>query len=219
MYLSASSIRLLSSSILLLFPAYAQFLIESLSFGHQDKLSGNGRTIPGWQISGEGHTPPLLSDRVILTPPAPGRLRGALWTEASINYPEWQLDFEFRASGPERGGGNLQVWFTKEHLPDSGLASVYTVGPFDGLVLVLDQYGGTGGMIRGFLNDGSVQFKTHHNLDGLAFGHCDYAYRNLGRPSRFRVKQGHDGLEVIVDDKTCFKSSQVSHEVEPRSRS
>ena len=66
-----------------------------------------------------------------------------------------------------------------------------------------------GGSIRGFLNDGSVDYKNHHHLEELAFGHCDYSYRNLGRPSRIHLLQDSNGFEVIVDDNRCFRSDQV----------
>lgn len=52
------------------------------------------------------------------------------------------MDFQFRASGPERGGGNLQIWYTKDGRSNIDLASIYTVGKFDGLSLVVDTYGG-----------------------------------------------------------------------------
>ena len=203
----------LASPILLLLnhqAVHAQFVMEALSFGHQANLSPNGRTIPGWQIASEAHTPQILSDRMTLTPPAPGHARGALWTDQTINSPEWTVDMEFRASGPERASGNLQIWLTRDTAPASGLKSVYTVEAFEGLALVLDQYAGSGGALRGFLNDGSVNFRNHHNVDSLAFGHCDFAYRNLGRMSRLRVRLGGDGLEVTVDERPCFKSNLVS---------
>lgn len=189
--------------------AYAQFVVESLSFGHLSNLSPNGRDIPGWKVTGEGHEPQLLSDRVLLTPPAPGNRRGALWTESTLDYPEWKVDLEFRATGPERGSGNLQIWFTKDTQPASGLSSIYTVDRFDGLALVVDQYGGSGGALRGFLSDGSMSYKSHHNVDGLSFGHCAFPYRNRGAMSKLTFAQKNDGFEVLVDEQTCFKSDQV----------
>lgn len=186
----------------------AQHTVDSLSFGHTTPFSSTGSTLPGWTLSGTAdHVPKILSDRIVLTPPAPGNKRGALWSDHTLTYPEWIVDVEFRASGPERGSGNLQIWLTKEKLPTA--ASVYTVERFDGLVVELDQYAGSAGAVRGFLNDGSVSFKGHHNVDGLSFGHCDYAYRNLGRMSRLRVKQAYDGFEVLMDDRSCFKTNQV----------
>ena len=67
-----------------------------------------------------------------------------------------------------------------------------------------------GGSIRGFLNDGSTDYKNHHHIDALSFGHCDYSYRNLGRPSRIQLKQDAVGFEVSVDDQRCFRSDEAS---------
>lgn len=55
---------------------------------------------------------------------------------------EWTAEFEFRATGPERGGGNLQIWYTREGQANVGTSSVYTIGKFDGLALTVDMYGG-----------------------------------------------------------------------------
>lgn len=191
----------------------AQLVIDSLSFGHQQSISPDGHAIPGWHVAGEQNgqpqSPQILSDRVVLTPPAPGHARGALWTDQPIQYPEWSVDMSFRASGPDRASGNLQIWFTKDTAPAAGLRSIYTVESFDGMALVLDQYAGSGGAVRGFLNDGNVNHKNHHNVDGLAFGHCDFSYRNLGRMSKLNMRQGGDGLEVTVDGRTCFRSNMV----------
>lgn len=190
--------------------AQAQFLIENLSFGKSTPISSNGKDILGWHVASEGHTPQILSDRITLTPPAPGYARGAVWSENAVNYAEWTVNMDFRASGPERASGNLQIWFTRDQSPSVGLKSAYTVDTFDGLVLVLDQYAGSGGALRGFLNDGTVNFRNHHNVDSLAFGHCDFVYRNLGRMSKLRMTQAADGLEVTVDDRPCFKSNLVN---------
>lgn len=72
-----------------------------------------------------------------------GRLRSERWLIRNSNTkPEWKVDFEFRASGPERGGGNLQIWYTKDGRATVDTSSIYTVGKFDGLSLVVDTYGG-----------------------------------------------------------------------------
>lgn len=67
-----------------------------------------------------------------------------------------------------------------------------------------------GGSIRGFLNDGSIAYNQHTNVDSLAFGHCDYPYRNLGRPSVVEIKQSGAIFEVIVDQKLCFQTPKVA---------
>lgn len=88
--------------------------------------------------------------------------------------------------------------------------SIYNVETFDGLVLVIDQYGGTGGKIRGFLNDGTKNFRTQSNPESLAFGQCDYKYRNLGVPSKLKLmSQEGGGLLVQIDGKNCIATQSV----------
>jgi mannose-binding lectin 1 len=64
-------------------------------------------------------------------------------------------------------------------------------------------------MVRGFLNDGKIDYKSHHAVDSLAFGHCAYAYRNLGRLSQIRISQDHHNFKVEIDGHTCFESDKV----------
>jgi mannose-binding lectin 1 len=198
-----SLISLFSASLLL-----AQDLVKDTSFGYGNAISSNSFSIPGWQILGEGHTPQLLSDKVIVTPPFGGNKRGALWAEYKNHLPQWEVDLEFRAGGSDRAGGSLQLWYGSDGEKTIGVSSLYSVGRFDGLVLVLDAHNGRQS-IRGFLNDGSTDYRSHPNVDSLAFGHCDYAYRNLGRPSKLSLKSTTGGLEVRIDDKVCFRSDKI----------
>lgn len=55
---------------------------------------------------------------------------------------EWISEFQFRASGEERGSGNLQLWYVKDGESSVGASSIYTVGQFDGFVLTVDTHGG-----------------------------------------------------------------------------
>ncbi|PLB51241.1 lectin family integral membrane protein [Aspergillus steynii IBT 23096] len=190
--------------------ATAQSLIESSSFGWGQTISPSRDSIPGWQVGGEGHTPQILSNKMILTPPYPGNTRGFAWAQTPVSQQEWEAEFQFRASGIERGGGNLQLWYAKDGQSKIGTSSIYTVGQFDGLALVIDTHGGRGGSVRGFLNDGTTDYKSHKSVDSLAFGHCDYPYRNLGRPSVLRVKHTSSVLQVTVDDKLCFTTNKVA---------
>ncbi|KAM3413782.1 hypothetical protein BST61_g10466 [Cercospora zeina] len=182
--------------------------IESLSFGHKGDFTP-GDTISGWHAASVNHDLHVTRDRVILTPPWPGQTKGAIWSDQSIGpVNDWTAQLEFRASGQDIGSGNLQLWYT--HGSDALHAdSVYNAGKFDGLVIVVDQYGGSGGKIRGFLNDGSVDYRSSSSLESLAFGHCDYSYRNLGRPSKLKITST-GGLTVTIDDKTCFSSDMIS---------
>ena len=70
---------------------------------------------------------------------------GIQYTDApiiSVAQSEWSVEFEFRATGPERGSGNIQLWYTKDGPTGHPTSSIYTVGHFDGVVLVIDSYGG-----------------------------------------------------------------------------
>ena len=60
----------------------------------------------------------------------------------SVIQSDWTAQLEFRATGPERGGGNLQLWYAKDGPSNFATSSIYTVGSFDGVVLVIDPYGG-----------------------------------------------------------------------------
>ena len=59
------------------------------------------------------------------------------------------------------------------------------------------------------MNDGTLDYKNYHSVDSLAFGHCDYSYRNLGRPTKLQIKQEGDVFEIIVDNKLCFSTDKV----------
>ncbi|KAM0705345.1 hypothetical protein Q7P35_008135 [Cladosporium inversicolor] len=193
-------------SLLLASSASAQ-IIDNISFGQNERISPNGRGLPGWSVLSENNQPQLLSDRIILTPPVPAGTRGALWADNAVTTRDWTVDFEFRTNGQDQGSGNLQLWLTKEK-KQVETNSIYTVEKFDGLAIVIDQYGGRGGSIRGFLNDGSQNFKSHASVEALAFGHCDYSYRNLGRTSKLRVTS-QNGLTVSIDDRVCFSSNKI----------
>ncbi|TFA97953.1 Protein EMP47 [Trichoderma ghanense] len=191
--------------------AEAQFLISELSFGYAGRISpaDNPGHIPNFVISGQPSMPEILSSKVILTPVAPGNARGAIWSEQPLIHSNWIVDVDFRASGPDRAGGNLNIWLARDG-KNLGTKSVYNAGRFEGLVLVIDSHGGQGGMLRGFLNDGSTDYSQHHNVDKLAFGHCQYSYRNLGRPSQVKMRQTATSFRVQIDGKTCFETSRVS---------
>lgn len=59
------------------------------------------------------------------------------------------------------------------------------------------------------MNDGTLDYKNYHSVDSLAFGHCDYSYRNLGRPTKLQIKQEGNTFEIIVDNKLCFSTDKV----------
>lgn len=182
--------------------------VDDFSFGHKGSISPNSFAIPGFSILGEEYVPQLLSDKVILTPPYGGNKKGAIWTENKNTISDWQVDLDFRVGVTDSGSGSLQFWYAASGKDSVSTNSIYSVGRFDGLAVVIDTVGGKQ-KIRGFLNDNSVEYKNHQNIESLAFGHCDYTYRNLGTPSHLRVKSTSSGLEITIDDKPCFSTDSV----------
>ncbi|OAA68128.1 lectin family integral membrane [Niveomyces insectorum RCEF 264] len=193
--------------------AHAQYIINELSFGYGGRIAPeHSRNIPHFHLLGSPYQPEILSNKLVLTPaaPAPGNQRGGAWATMSLDHPHWVADVDFRVSGPERGGGNLNIWLVKDGLHDIGMSSVYTAGRFEGLVLVLDVSGSQStGSLRGYLNDGIKEFRSLTGIDSLAFGHCDFSYRNLGRPSQIKIQQTNRSFRVDIDGNFCFASDDV----------
>ena len=189
---------------------FAYTSIPSLSFGQKSPLADKSGNVPHFTVLGEDYAPRLMSDRVILTPPSPGNKRGAIWAAERVTATDWTVDLEFRVNGPEKAGGNLQLWYVADGSAGVTTSSIYTVGKFDGLVVVVDNHRGSAGTIRGFLNDGTKSYHNNPVVDRLVFGHCNYSYRNLGRPSKLTLTSSLDkGLEVHIDDRKCFGSEGI----------
>ncbi|KAH9875529.1 hypothetical protein J1614_004265 [Plenodomus biglobosus] len=213
MYLSSQSLRTIAWSTLAISTTHAQYVIDTLSFGQKSGayISPDLQTIPHFVVQGSGdYVPQILSDRAILTPPYPGNTRGSIWAQKPLHLSgDWTAEVHFRATGMERGAGNLQIWYVKESQAHETPTSLYTAPKFDGLVLVIDQYEGRGGSVRGFLNDGAIDIKSHPDPDTLAFGKCDYAYRNRGELTPLKLHHADGFLEVLVDGASCFKTDKV----------
>lgn len=96
-----------------------------------------------FRLVGNPDKPQVLSNKVILTPPVLSNQRGAFWGEKELQDTEWTADIDFRVTGPERGSGNLQIWYAARGVEDIKTSSIYTAGKFDGLALVIDQYSGS----------------------------------------------------------------------------
>ncbi|TQN69141.1 Protein EMP47 [Colletotrichum shisoi] len=203
--LSSTLAFLLSASL-----TQAQYLINELSFGYTGSISpNNDGHVPNFVLQGQPNQPEILSNKIILTPVAPGNQRGSIWSTRKVTHSTFIADIDFRANGPERAGGNLNIWLTKGGAADVGMSSAYTAPRFDGLVLVIDGHGGTGGMVRGFLNDRSTDYKAQSDISPLAFGHCQYHYRNLGRPSQIKLRQTDRVFKVEIDGRLCFETDKV----------
>ncbi|EUC37277.1 hypothetical protein COCCADRAFT_23160 [Bipolaris zeicola 26-R-13] len=213
MYVTSRSLRTIAWSAFVVYTARADHVMENLSFGYKagESITPDHHSVPHFVVQGtDDYTPQILSDRIILTPPYPGNRRGSIWAQDALYHKgDWTAELDFRATGMERGGGNLQFWYVKDSQAHETPASLYTSPKFDGLVLLIDQYEGHGGSIRGFLNDGTKDIKSHPDPDTLAFGKCDYAYRNRGELTPIKMHHAQGFLEVIVDGQLCFKTDKV----------
>lgn len=167
------------------------------------------QTIPGFTVQGRPTPPEILSTKVVLTPPVIGGQRGAVWSTRVNDLQSWIADVEFRCSGPERGSGKLGIWVARDGAHKVGDESVYTVGKFEGLAVLIDHQGGQAGTLRAFLNDGTKIFHSQNNVDSHAFGHCNFSYRNLGKPSQVKLRHTPWMFRVEIDGNLCFESDKV----------
>ncbi|KAI5779285.1 concanavalin A-like lectin/glucanase domain-containing protein [Geopyxis carbonaria] len=198
-------------SLLTALPLYGLVAAEAdpeYSIGLRKPISDDRRTIPGFQTYG---SPQFLSDRIILTPPAPGNQRVGVWSKLTLPYDEFSVDTEFRVSGGERAGGSFHIWYTArggQGGSGTGTDTVYTSKPWDGLALVVDSYEGVGSL-RAYLNDGQLDYSHHHKPGALAFAHCDFSYRNWGVQSHVKLTQAAKTLKVEIDGKVCFETDKA----------
>jgi mannose-binding lectin 1 len=183
---------------------------EDLSFGaHGSVWTEDHRHVTGFNLGGEhGHEPELLSDRIIMTPPWPGNKAASLWADHPEPNEEWVVELNFRATGADHGSGGMTIWYVKDK-EQVQAHSVYNVDRFDGLALVIDEKGHKGGSIRGFMNDGRKSYKSQRDIDSLAFGRCDFAYRNTGTFLTVEVFSDSHSFEVWVEGKECMKTNKV----------
>ena len=181
---------------------------EDISFGQGGSIwTSDHNQVVGYHVSGEnGYYPAVLSDRVVLTNMHVGNLRAAMWSEYTQRDEEWAGSLNFRVTGPDHGTGNLQLWYVKDKVDT---ASISSVGKFDGLAIVIDQTGGHGGTISAYLNDGTKSYKDHHNVEELAFGKCNFAYRNLGRWLHLEIRKSQSKFELDIDHIKCIHTSAV----------
>ncbi|OBT50063.1 hypothetical protein VE04_09276, partial [Pseudogymnoascus sp. 24MN13] len=191
------------TALALIAGSYAQSLYvqNELSFGHDGNAQSPNSPSPA---TPHKSTPTKSSS----PPPRPATARRPR-SQGTLTSPKWEATLQFRATGPERASGRIHIWLVKDGVQNVGTNSIYTVGKFEGLSIVVDQYGNSGGMIRAFLNDGTKHYGQHLSVDGLAFGHAPYPYRNLGRPSSVKVIQDWHNFRVEIDGELAFQTSTV----------
>ncbi|KAK9328734.1 concanavalin A-like lectin/glucanase domain-containing protein [Lipomyces starkeyi] len=170
----------------------------------------------GTPISRDKHTIPeewdklgavtVEADRVFLTAPGEKGQSGAIWTHNTNSYATWVTELTFRASGGERPGGGLAIWYTaqKEQGPIYGSRDFW-----DGLGIFIDSMGGQGN-VRGHLNDGTISYAALPEPQTQAFAQCLLRYRNTGSMVSLRLTVGPRLLQVEVDGRVCFETNKVA---------
>ncbi|KAK9389678.1 concanavalin A-like lectin/glucanase domain-containing protein [Lipomyces mesembrius] len=173
----------------------------SLSLG--TPISRDKHTIPEWDKLG---AVTVEADRVFLTAPGEKGQSGAIWTQNINSYETWVTELTFRASGGERPGGGLAIWYTaqKEQGPIYGSRDFW-----DGLGIFIDSMGGQGN-VRGHLNDGTISYATLPEPQTQAFAQCLLRYRNTGSMVSLRLTVGPRRLEVEVDGRVCFETNKIA---------
>ncbi|RPA78943.1 concanavalin A-like lectin/glucanase [Ascobolus immersus RN42] len=210
----ATFLRLLKFAILVApFVAPAQAFVNydpDFSIALTHPISPDGNQVPSFDMVGNPGYPQILSDRIILTPPSPGNYRTGLWSAHTNPYQDWTADVNFRATGSEHGKGSFTFWYTARGKHGiQGYESPYSSRPWDGLALTIDNSQGGHAQLRAYLNDGSRDYSIHHDVPSLAFGHCDFWYRNKGAPSHMRVTHGFRSFKVELDGNVCFETDKV----------
>ncbi|KAK9451384.1 concanavalin A-like lectin/glucanase domain-containing protein [Limtongia smithiae] len=196
-----SGIIILSSTASRQIFAVAQEPDPGLSLANP--ISWDKNTITEWDKLGSVTVEP---DRIFLTVPGDKGQSGAIWTRKQNPYTEWTTQVVFRASGGERAGGGLVIWYTaaKEAGPIYGARDFW-----DGLAIMIDSVGNTGGNVRGHLNDGSIGYAALPNPTKQSFAQCPLRYRNTGTMINVKVTSGPKLLKVEVEGRLCFESHEI----------
>jgi mannose-binding lectin 1 len=171
-------------------------------------VSRDARTVTNWHTIGK---PKVLPDRVLLTDQGVPNQKNAMWADNKNDRSEWGVAFRFLATGmhDNTGSGNFNLWYVKDGSRTVQTSDVYNTPAFEGLVISVDSDNGRGGIVRGYVNDGTKDFRHNHHLETLAFGHCNFLYRNTHKIALISIKQTKDYLEVLTDGRTCFRSDVV----------
>ncbi|KAK9469888.1 concanavalin A-like lectin/glucanase domain-containing protein [Lipomyces arxii] len=197
-YIVLSAIALTASQIALVWAA--NVLDPVLSLG--TPITQDKSNIPEWSKLGSVL---VEMDRVFLTAPGEQGQSGAIWTEKPNPYTSWESEISFRASGGERPGGGLAIWYTSQK--EEG--SIYGSRDFwDGLAIIIDSTGGQG-TVRGHLNDGTIGYNSLPDAQSQAFAQCSLRYRNTGSLINIKITASPSLLKVEVDGRPCFTTDQV----------
>ncbi|KAK9476727.1 concanavalin A-like lectin/glucanase domain-containing protein [Lipomyces japonicus] len=167
-------------------------------------ISQDRITVPGFDKVG---SVVVESDRIFLTSPGEKGQSGAIWSQATLGFEQWTTDLTFRASGSERPGGGIVLWYAAQagqQGPVYGSRDLW-----DGLAVVVDSVADGKGTVRGHLNDGTISYAGLSNPAGQAFASCGFKYRNTGSVVKIGLQVTGRSVKVEVDGRDCFSVDGV----------
>lgn len=180
-------------------------------FSHSiPEVLSEGEPIQNWRLQGSTK---VFSDRLTLTDLGKSNQRGSAWSTVPNNYEKWTLDVDFSVAGPIHPGGGMAIWYTTQ--PGSSLGPVHGGNDkWDGLGVFIDSAAPSQdedqGTIRGYLNDGSLNYKSESKPEDKAFAMCHLGYRNQGYKTQVKISYQQGFFRIKVNDQLCFQTDHIS---------
>uniref|UniRef100_A0A4X2KTK3 L-type lectin-like domain-containing protein n=1 Tax=Vombatus ursinus TaxID=29139 RepID=A0A4X2KTK3_VOMUR len=159
------------------------------------RLAVVGQEIPFWNHHGDA-IPGLEEVRLA---PSMRNKSGAMWTQAAIPFPNWEVEVAFHVSGLGRLGaeGMVSMWYIR----DRGQTGPALGGPafWDGIGILFDSYDNddqNNPVIQVLANDGQIPYDHLRDGGGQVLGSCLRDFRNRLYPFRARITYWEQKLRV-----------------------
>ncbi|XP_056671298.1 protein ERGIC-53-like [Monodelphis domestica] len=180
------------------------------------RLAILGQEIPFWNHHGDA----ILGLEEVRLAPSMRNKSGALWTQAAIPFPNWEVEVAFHVSGLARlGAEGMAVWYTQ----DRGQIGPALGGPafWKGIGIFFDSFDNddqkNNPVIQVLASDGQIPYDHHRDGGGQVLGSCLRDFRNRLYPFRARITYWEEKLQVSVNSglTTQGATDEVCTEVGP----
>ncbi|KAI2803579.1 hypothetical protein RDWZM_001565 [Blomia tropicalis] len=163
---------------------------------------GSGMTIPNWDFIGNTM---VTTSFIRLTPDQQSRL-GGVWNKVPINFPNWEVQLEFKVSGhgKELFGDGMAFWYVKHPMQPGNIFG--SADYFWGLSVFLDTYANQNGAhshghpyISAMVNNATLAYD--HDRDGThtELAGCESKFRGLEHDTYLSIRYYNDTLTVRTD--------------------
>ncbi|XP_043836241.1 protein ERGIC-53-like [Dromiciops gliroides] len=162
------------------------------------RLAIAGQGIPFWSHHGDA-IPGLQEVRLA---PSMRNKRGAMWTQAAIPFPNWEVEVAFHVSGLGRlGAEGMAVWYAR----DRGQTGPVFGGPafWDGIGILFDSFDNdnqNNPAIQVLANDGQIPYDHLRDGGGQVLGSCVRDFRNRLYPFQARITYWEEKLWVYINN-------------------